>query len=439
MLQDFLSFVEKHHLSKSQKTTLIGVSGGRDSVILCELYQQAKMPFAMAHCNFNLRAEASDADEVFVRNLALKYKVECFVKSCDTKAYAEQNGISIQMAARDLRFAWFEELMQQNDFDFYATAHHKDDNIETHLINQIRGTGLAGLHGIQPKNKKLIHPLLFATRAEIDSFILQNHLDYREDKSNAATKYLRNKVRHKLIPVYKDINPDYQHIFQQNINRFAETEQMLTYFVQQFRQQHSHLKGEELFLEAAPFKSFAFGAVLSFEIIKEYGFSYDQCQQLLAADKSKSGLMMYSAAYELLQDRGQYIIRPKSQETPNLVYEIGRGETALQQPIPLRLALKTEWTLNKSEKTAQLDASKLTYPLQLRKWQQGDYFHPLGMKGKKKLLSDFFIDKKLSRFEKEKLWLLCSNKKIVWVMGLRIDEGFKITKASKQILEIEIL
>ena len=439
MLEKFISYITEKELISPKQTTLLTVSGGRDSVVLCELYHQAQLPFAIAHCNFNLRAQESDADEAFVKKMAQEYAVEIHMKSCDTKSYAKKNKISIQMAARELRFIWFEELFEQYDFKFYAAAHHKDDNVETYLINQIRGTGLAGLHGIQAKNNNLIHPLLFASRNDIDQFIKKNSLDFRDDSSNASTKYLRNKIRHQLMPVLEKVNPNIQEIFIQNMKRFSETEKMMEYLIEFFIKDNCRLSKEEFVIQADFLLPLPFASTLLYELIKVYGFSYAQAQQLIQVEEQHSGALMYSKSHQLLRDRGSYIIRKQREDKSQSVFfetKIDSKNSSL--PFHLNWEIMEQWQLLKDEKTAQLDCNKLSDTLELRKWKQGDYFYPLGMKGRKKLLSDFFIDLKLNLFEKEDLWLLCSEHKIVWVVGYRIDDRYKITKDTEKILEIKI-
>ena len=439
MLERFISYITEKKLISPKQTTLLAVSGGRDSVALCELYHQAQLPFAIAHCNFNLRAQESDADEVFVKKMAQRYAVEIYVKNCDTTSYAEKNKISIQMAARELRFLWFEELFEQYDFKFYAAAHHKDDSVETYLINQIRGTGLTGLHGIQAKNNNLIHPLLFASRNDIDQFIKKSSLDFQEDSSNASTKYLRNKIRHQLMPVLEEVNPNIQEIFVQNMQRFSETEKMMEYLMGFFLKDNCRLSKEEFIIQADSLLLLPFASTLLYELIKAYGFSYAQAQQLIQEEEQHSGALMYSKSHKLLRDRGSYIIRKQREgKSQSVFFEIKIDSKNSSLPFHLNWEIMDQWQIIKDEKTAQLDYNKLSNTLELRKWKQGDYFYPLGMKGRKKMLSDFFIDLKLNLFEKEDLWLLCSDHKIVWVVGHRIDDRYKITKSTEKILEIKI-
>ena len=436
MLKAFESYIEKNQLRSKDSPTLIGVSGGRDSVVLCELYHRAKLPFAMAHCNFNLRGDESDDDEAFVVNLAQSYGVILHRKSCDTEAYAGENNISIQMAARELRFSWFEELCQENNYQYYATAHHSDDAIETYLINQIRGTGLSGLHGILAKNGKLIHPLLFASRSDIDIFIEKHQLKYRDDSSNASIKYMRNKIRHQLIPILEEINPQIKETFLANMQKFRASEEIIKFVAQEFTKNHTFLENEEWHIHIDALKKNNFATDLLFELIKDYGFHYSQAKKSLSED-TQSGALFYSKNHVLLHDREELILR-KNQNASNEQYIIHKETKSINNPLSLQFNISFDTNIIKEPNVAQLDYEKLSFPLYIRKWEQGDFFYPIGMKGRKKLLSDFFIDQKLSLFEKENIWLLCSQEDIVWIIGHRIDERYKLQETTRQVFQIKL-
>ena len=435
MLDAFLEYIKKNKL-QSSVPTLIGVSGGRDSVVLCELYHRAKLPFAIAHCNFNLRAEESDADEAFVGELAHKYGVILHNKSCLTKEYATEKGMSIQMAARELRFNWFKQLLQENNYVYYATAHHQDDAIETYLINQIRGTGIAGLHGILPKIGLLIHPLLFASRADIDKYVLDCDLKYRDDSSNASTKYIRNKIRHDLMPVLLEINPQIQNVFLGNMTRMNAIEKVFNIKIEELRKELLTTDGDIISIRLSHNYAEGFSAIL-FELIKGYGFNFSQVTQLLKAfDRTESGAVFYSQSHRMLLDRKKLIIEIKRDGSYELI-RVHKGTNKIEFPFPISFEKSNDLTIISNKKIAQLDDSKLVYPLVLKKWEKGDFFYPLGMKGKKRL-SDFFIDLKLSVFEKEEVYLLCSGNDIVWVIGYRIDSRYKLTKDTKRVLRVKI-
>ncbi|MCK5776242.1 MAG: tRNA lysidine(34) synthetase TilS, partial [Bacteroidales bacterium] len=398
MLLSFKEYIKKNHLASSN-TTLIGVSGGRDSVVLCELYHQANLPFAIAHCNFNLRADESDADETFVQELAVRYNVQLHKKSCFTKDYAAEKGISIQMAARDLRFDFFKELLKKHEYAYYATAHHQDDAIETYLINQIRGTGIAGLHGILPKVGSLIHPLLFATREDIDGFIEKYKIRYKEDSSNASTKYLRNKIRHDLMPLFKEINPHIRDVFKDNMTRLNTVEQIYNARINDIKKEMlTDVDG--LIRIKLNFDSDMAPTIL-YEMIKHYGFNFSQASQVWdSLSKDGSGSVFYSNSHRMLLDRRVLTIE-KIKEKNNRVYYVDEGVQNIKSPLELNFEKSNQTDIIKEKGIAQFDCSKLSFPLVIRKWKRGDYFYPLGMKGRKKLISDFFIDEKVSLFEKE--------------------------------------
>lgn len=434
MLNSFLLFSQQQQL-KSSSPILVGVSGGRDSVVLCDLYHHANIDFAIAHCNFGLRAEESNQDEKFVIQLAKKYQVPLFKTNIPTKAYAEENGISIQMSAREQRVNWFKKLCLENNFEFYATAHHSDDAVETYLINQIRGTGISGLHGILPKQSPLIHPLLFASREDITNYAKSNSLSWREDSSNAQTKYLRNKIRHQVLPLLKEINGGIKQTFIENMSRVYEAEQI---YIQKIEELKS-----ELFLKTKDgwripiekLKSHPQANTLLYEFLKAFGFNFSQCKQVLQENEfSQAGALFLSSNYQLLRDRKDLLLRENiSNELQE--YSIESSSALIEIPIKLKIESSENTDIISDKAIAKLDANLLKFPLKIRKWKQGDFFYPLGMKGQKKLVSDFFINQKMSRFEKQNTWILCSENKIVWIIGYRLDNRFKISpKTTKTII-----
>lgn len=435
MIDRFKAYLIDNNLI-SEKPVLIGTSGGRDSIVLCHLYLQSKIPFAIAHCNFNLRGEDSDGDEIFVNEWATKYNIPIHVKPFDTKDYAEKNGLSIQMAARNLRLSWFVELCVENDYEIYATAHHQDDAVETYLINQIRGTGLAGLHGILPRQGRLIHPLLFCNRNEITEYAQSNQLKWREDSSNNENKYLRNKVRNRLIPILKEINPNINFILQDNINRLKASEEIYKLKIKELKALITSKIEAGISINLHKLNNTIQRELVFFEIVQEFGFNYSQAVQILQKGETKSGSYIESDSHVILKNRNELILKEKF-ETSNEIWRIEEGADSIQNPIFLQINYKDLFEINTNEWIGQFDYHKLKFPLFLRKWKEGDFFFPIGMGGKKKLLSDYFIDEKLSLIEKNEIWLLCSKDEIVWIIGKRIDERYKITKKTSQILEIK--
>lgn len=435
MLKAFISNLKKTNWENPSQKTLLAVSGGRDSVVLCELYKQAGLNFSMAHCNFGLRGVESDEDESFVVNLAYKYQVVLHRKKCQTKEYAAEKGISIQMAARELRFQWFEELCEEFGYDFYATAHHSDDAIETYLINQIRGTGISGFHGILPGKGKLVHPLLFASREDIDVFIKEKKLQYREDSSNSSTKYMRNKIRHQVLPLLTEINPQIRQVFLDNISRMSDAEQIYSLKIEELKKASCSWKNQQFLIQIADIIKYDFSPTLLYEIIKEFGFNYVQAQQSISELKEKeSGAKFYSSTHTMLRNRDFLIIQETNQFEISQYY-ISDDLKRLQVDGEFFFEITQEKEIKKNHQVGQFDLDKLSFPLVLRKWKTGDFFYPLGMNMKKKMVSDYFIDEKFSIFDKENTWLLCSEQQIIWVVGHRMDERFKISHSTENVFQ----
>ncbi|MCF8297820.1 MAG: tRNA lysidine(34) synthetase TilS [Saprospiraceae bacterium] len=417
---------------------LLTVSGGMDSVVMCELFHQAGLKFGMAHCNFKLRGEESDGDARFVESLAKKYQVPLFIVEFETAKVAKELKISTQMAARDLRYEWFEKIRTENEYDFIATAHHQDDQVETFFINLLRGTGISGLHGILPKNGNIIRPLLFANRKEIVEFQQKYKLKFREDSSNAATKYLRNKIRHILLPAMEDIDADYANIFEANIQRFAEAEQIYNQQILKTRQELLIKKDTSVQIEIEKLKKLNPISTYLFELIKEFGFSFSACEDIIQSFNTDSGKQFYTETHRLLKDRDFLIIRKIKTEATK-TYCIDEGTEKISEPVQLifnSFYKKPDFKYSTDKNKACLDRSKLRFPLCIRKWEEGDYFYPLGSNFKKKL-SDYFIDQKFSLFEKEDCWLLCSGDEMVWIIGYQMDNRFKITNKTREVIQIE--
>ena len=441
MLIAFIKYCQKEKLFKQDEKILLAVSGGVDSVVMCELFYLAGYKFGIAHCNFKLRGKESDEDEKFVRNLADKYNAKFYLKTFETKKYAVSNGISIQMAARELRYIWFEELLKSENYKYVAAAHHSDDQIETFFINMLRGTGISGLHGIQPKFGKLIHPMLFTYRKDIEEFAKKNNISSRSDSSNLKTDYTRNKIRHKLIPVIKSINENYQNTFTNNINRIKQIEKIYN--------QQVHFISNKLLSEEKNQIKISLNELLKlepaetylFEILKDYGFNFSQVSGIIKSIHSITGKKFLSKTHWLIIDREYMIIESK----PGTInrseeYIIESEISVIDEPVRLKISknkLSQDYTIPKNKKTASFDAEILQFPIVIRRWKKGDYFYPFGMENKK-LVSDFFINNKFSISDKENTWIMTSGAKIVWIIGHRIDNRFRISETSTQIVQIEI-
>ena len=431
-----VDFILKEKLIAKGEKVLLAVSGGVDSVVMCHLFAQTDFTFGIAHCNFALRGNESDGDALFVETLAKQFNIPFYLHNCDAAIYAKTQKISIQMAARDLRFAWFRELCEKEAYAVYATAHHADDAIETYFINQLRGTGIAGLHGLLPKNGKLIHPLLFTTRNEIDAYVEEHNLTYREDSSNASIKYLRNSLRHKVMPILEDLQPAYRDILMKNMKRFSAVESVFKQKVEEEKKKVCRQEDNKLILSISNLMLLENSTTYLYEFIKAYDFVFSQAEEIIESIKSGvPGSQFFMADYVLLRDREELILikkRVKSDESYELILE----EAEIKFPIDLKWEVLDDTKFQIDSNLAFIDIDTLKFPLKLRKWEQGDAFYPLGMQGKK-LLSDFFIDIKLNRFEKENKWLLLSGEEIVWVVGMRLDNRYRITSKTKRVLRIE--
>jgi len=429
------NFIKEEKLITKADKVLLAVSGGLDSIVMSHLFAQLDFPLGIAHCNFCLRGEESDRDADFVEAFAKKMGIPFHHKICNTKEFASDNKISIQMAARELRFSWFEKLCDDEGYTVYATAHHSDDAIETYFINQIRGTGISGMHGIKTKNKRLIHPLLFTNRIEIDNYAKQKSIDFREDSSNSSTKYMRNSLRHNLIPILADIQPSYKSIFMQNMKRFEAVEKIYLHKIGEEKNRICREEEGRIHISASGLIKLEESSTYLYEIIKDYGFSYSQAEEIIKSiTEGHAGAKFYAAGNILLRDREDLIVS-KNIEHKQSIIELDHKTGKIQWPIHLQWESSKDIQIVNDPKVAMLDLDKLVFPLKVRLWEEGDTFSPLGMKGKK-LLSDFFIDLKMNQFEKESTYLLISGNKVVWVIGHRIDHRFRITDKTRSVLKI---
>ena len=418
------------HLSSycAYKKLILALSGGIDSMVLADLLLKAKADFVLAHSNFHLRGEESDGDEQFVRDYAGKNGLTLYVKQFDTVDYAKTHGVSIEMAARELRYAWFEELRQQLGYDYIAVAHHADDQLETFFINLLRGAGIRGLKGMQPVNGHIIRPLLNVSREEIRQYAIENGIKWREDHTNAETQFLRNKIRHELLPVIDSISKEGRTSILKSIRHLASENELYRELVQEKLSVMVKKEGEnQSFLTSASRLS-PLTAHLLFEWLRDYGFNTDQVHFIYEAMNGQPGTAFFSPTHRVTIERDRVELTPlcqRAETTTNLTYE--------------QLANGENFVIDQSPEVAQLDYDKLTFPLKLRKWQAGDRFHPLGMKGSR-LLSDFFKDIKLTTRQKEYAHvLLTADNEIVWVVGRRIDDRFKVTDKTKNILIVRMM
>ena len=438
MLKEYLAFVKKEKLFSKKQKILLAVSGGVDSAVLCELFHRAGFRFGIAHCNFNLRGKESDGDETFVKKLAIKYKVAFHSEKFETKKFSKQNSISIQMAARELRYSFFESVRKKSDYDYIATAHHKSDVMETMLLNLARGTGVSGLHGILPKREKIIRPMLFATREEIEKFAAGNHILFREDSSNRAEKYQRNLVRKKIIPVLKKINPDAENSFYQSALKIRDAEKLLFDFINKFKRKNVSVRKDTTHISISAITSLGGGETVLFELLRPFGFSPDVVVLIFESSKSIPGKQFLSSSHRLIRDRKNFIITPLPENhSPSLqrVTQVPAEINFYESAFSFSVRSAERFAIPRSSAVCCLDLDKLKFPLVIRSWQQGDSFVPLGMKHKRKV-SDFLIDKKIPLHEKEKVKVVESNGQIICLTGLRINDRFRVTDKTKKILVV---
>ena len=428
MKNQLLKYFNENHLLDRDSKIILAISGGIDSICLAHLLIKLEYKVVFAHCNFKLRGKESDEDLEFVKNLALNYNIPFYHCSFKTKEYSTQNKISIQMAARDLRYKWFENLRQEISADYVAVAHNLDDRVETFFINILKGTGIRGTISMKFKNDYVIRPLIFASRGEIVDYVKKNKLIYREDSSNSSEKYLRNKIRHKLIPLLKEINPSINKTINNDISILTDTftiynnviEKAFIDIVISYNSGFKILKKDLIQLEPL--------SIYIYEFFNKFGFSdFDAITKSIAKE---SGVQFFSNTHKLLIDR-DYVIIEKIEEESFSECLIKKESIFIEYPLNISFQMKEELVSNFNNYSACFDYDMLKFPLKIRKWQHGDKFIPLGMKNYKKI-SDFLIDIKLDVFKKEKTFLLCSGDEIIWVVGYRIDERFRITAKTKK-------
>jgi tRNA(Ile)-lysidine synthase len=437
MLQAFKAYIKDAGLFDQADRILLAVSGGVDSIVMVQLFKDAGFNFGIAHVNFGLRGDESDGDEAFVKNISEQMGVPFYVRHFNTKQYASGQKISIQMAARDLRYAWFDELAIEHGYHFVATAHHLDDQAETFFINVLRGTGISGMHGIMPKQGKIIRPLMFTTREKIMSIALDLNLAWREDRSNKSRKYLRNKLRLDVLAELYKINPLFSHKLNESITHLRDVETIYNNHIAGVTADLVQHKPEGTFISIDWVYEYEPHNTYLYELLKPYGFSYPVVKEIVRSLDTFSGKIFYSPTHRLLRDRENFIIQPLTDLSADHfngeVFYLEKEILNIEHPVCLCMHQTdniTDLPMGKAS-IACLDMEKLKFPLKLRKWEKGDWFMPLGLKSKKKL-SDFFINQKLSLADKEKTWLLLSGEDIVWVIGKRIDNRFRITPKTKK-------
>jgi len=440
LLTEFQHSIYRLGVTKNDRI-LVAVSGGMDSAVLAECCSLTDMDFGIAHANFQLRGAESERDELFVRQLSLKYNKTFFTKKFETKKFAEKERCSIQVAARMLRYEWFRTLMGKDKerFQFLFTAHHLDDNIETMLMHFFRGTGIAGLTGMPQKNEELIRPFLNISRSKLKDFATSQNLSWVEDSSNASDDYTRNYFRNQLIPSLTNIFPEIHSNLEKNLHRFSEADILYQQAIALHKKKLLKPNGAEIHIPILLLKKAIPIQTIIYEIIKEYGFSSAQTEELIKLMDSTNGKYISGSSHRIIKNRRWLIIAPLEDANINHIIVEREVPTVSYPQGDLRfrdISLKESQLISKDPGTAFMDAEKIRFPLILRKWKTGDYFYPLGMKKKKKL-SRFFIDQKLSKTAKEKVWVLVMDRHIIWVVGHRIDNRFCISNSTSKILLIK--
>ncbi|GJM27614.1 MAG: tRNA(Ile)-lysidine synthase [Cyclobacteriaceae bacterium] len=429
-------FITKEGLLDLGEKVLVAVSGGVDSMVLLHILQELGYNTAIAHANFQLRGEESELDEQLIRQIADSQEIPLHIRRFNTREYAKDQGISVQMAARDLRYAWFKQVMKDHGYHKVAVAHHLNDLLETLLLNITRGTGIAGLHGILPQQGAIIRPLIFTDKQNIQAYADDRDIKWREDRSNSDESYQRNLIRHQVVPILKKINPALEATTKNTVEILKSVEDEFNKAIQQYRQQMIIEEGGHIRIPKSRLR--AITPPILKEVIGDYGFVYDQCKLLLGSTIDQTGKVFYSDTHTLNVDREEIIISPKSKESVQAVIDCNQDSISIGGYQWQILHYQSEqYHIKNMGNTAAFDFEKLDFPLKVRGWLPGDRFYPLGMTGQKKL-SDFFIDNKVPRNLKTETLVLLSGDNIAWVVGHRIDNRYKITNKTRKVLEISV-
>lgn len=437
MLNEIQKFIAKNNLFTKKNNILLALSGGVDSMVLLHLLKSCGYNISAAHCNFGLRGKESNDDEKFVKEICQQWNIEIYLKRINTNAYAKKHKCSTQEAARNTRYAWFNQLAQNNKFDFIVTAHNANDTIETFLINLIRGSGIKGFSGIPLKNNNIVRPLLFAKRNDIETYAQKHKIPFRNDSSNASLKYTRNKIRLNIIPELKKINHGFEEVILKEIELMQQTNVFIEKYIQHEFKNLCKQEKNTLKINVALLKKTYSPALTLYHLLNKYSFSPNCISDIINSIESQPGKRFYSSTHTLIKDR-KYLMLSEIKNEKLQEKIITNRTKKVSSPISLSFSKITKpEKISSNPSIAFLNAEKIEFPIKVRKWKEGDYFIPLGMKGKKKL-SDFFIDQKIPLNQKQEIYVLESNGEIAWVIGLRISEKFKITDNSKEVLKIHL-
>ena len=462
MLKEFKNFVEKNNLIEKGDKILLALSGGVDSMVLAKLLilysqrtsstvnSQSQCHLSFAHCNFHLRGDDSNRDEKFVTEFAKENKIPIYIQHFDTESYAKENSLSIEMAARELRYSWFEELKDINNFTKVALAHHGDDQIETFLINMLRGSGIKGLKGMKPQNDFYIRPLLFSNRSQIEAFAKENNIQWVEDYTNNETIYLRNKIRHQIIPLFDEIKENARNSMNFSIDCLSSENDLYRSLIEEKLSMIENVNRDYRFVDSIHFLKNKEGKQLLFEWVRKYGFNYTQSESMYEAMMNgKSGVVFYNDNGQQTTDNSLIASVQKDRieifknrfDDDEFQIQIDSQILRFSDSQILRFSVlkkDEDFKLIKDSSVAQFDMDKIAFPLKLRRWKKGDRFRPLGMKGSK-LLSDFFNDLGFSTYQKQKVWIMeDANGLILWVVGYRISDKVKISDSTEVIFQCDL-
>lgn len=433
ILSKIKKYIHENMLLSANAKVIVGVSGGADSVVLLDILHDLGYECIVAHCNFHLRGRESYRDEYFVEKISQEYGLEYVSANFDTKKYIKEESISLEMAARELRYAWFEKIRKKYKAERIAVAHHQDDSVETVLINLIRGTGIRGLTGIPPINGKVIRPLLSIYREDILQYVSSKGLSFVEDSTNKEDLYVRNKIRLNVIPLLKEINPSAVQSIGKTSENLYQIEKLYSNYIGEIKSKifsDNKIDIKLLLRQKEP-------KTILFELLFPYGFNSSVVENIFDSATAQSGKVFYSADYLLIKDRAFFILQ-RREEQSDMVYTLFDNETMVKEPLRLqieKIQYTTDFRFENDSNVLYLDKDKLAFPLIIRKWKQGDRFVPFGMKGRKKV-SDYFTDKKFNLIEKNATWLLCSVEDIVWIIGERADDRFKVSAKTRDIMKI---
>ncbi len=439
MLTKVQNYIQQHKLLTPNVLVIVGVSGGADSVVLLHILLSLGYNCVIAHCNFHLRMEESKRDEEFVRKLSQSLHLPFYCVDFETTKYAKENHKSIEMAARDLRYTWFYKLLEKLNAQAIAVAHHADDSIETMLMNLVRGTGLRGMTGISARNEKVVRPLLCCTREEIETYIIRHNFENITDSTNATLDYQRNKFRNVVLPLLEEINPSVRQTLYQSLERFEGTLAIYEQAINNIKNKVVVFDNEIVKLKIAELVKQVNVTTVLYELLQPYNFRKAVVEQIITHLEGESGKLFYSDTHRLLKDR-DYLIISKHEQASNEEYIILESQQEIRIPFLLKIEkimLNSDFQVSKKKNCIHLDAAKLHFPLQVRRWNEGDSFFPFGMNNSKKI-SDFFIDNKLSILEKEQSWLLLSGDEIVWIVGQRMDNRCRVTEQTKEVYKLTI-